>query len=320
MTTEDYLTQLQQDREDLVDNLETQGITGLTGDETFTELVPEVLNISGGGGADLNEYFVTEITENVTTMASWDLIKKKPDLVIADNVTQVSYLFDKDYFFVNGKNNQKILPKVICNSNVTDISYMYASNGRDSNLLEVDLSGINTSNVTNMGYMFSYRSALTTLNLSNFDFSKVEKVTHMFEYCSGLLNLDLSNFIGQSLKVSNFALNSVFYMCNNIKKIDLSNLAPTGAMDTRNMFSNCYKLEEIYLDSYDFGTYGTSYNDGMFANCGSQLTDGKVTKVYVKDLASQTWILNLNASRRPSTWTTDNIIIAGSEADLRGVE
>ena len=47
-TTADYLEQLQQDREDLVDNLETQGITGLTGDETFTELVPEVLNISSG--------------------------------------------------------------------------------------------------------------------------------------------------------------------------------------------------------------------------------------------------------------------------------
>jgi hypothetical protein len=50
MTTADYLNQLEQDRQDLVDNLETKGITGLTGDETFTELVPEVLNISGGGG------------------------------------------------------------------------------------------------------------------------------------------------------------------------------------------------------------------------------------------------------------------------------
>lgn len=61
MTTSDYLEQLVQDRDDLVDNLTTKGITGLTGDETFTELVPEVLNIpSGGGGAveekDVNFY------------------------------------------------------------------------------------------------------------------------------------------------------------------------------------------------------------------------------------------------------------------------
>ena len=39
-TTSDYLNQLETDRQDLVDNLETQGITGLTGDETFTALVP----------------------------------------------------------------------------------------------------------------------------------------------------------------------------------------------------------------------------------------------------------------------------------------
>ena len=47
-TTADYLTQLQQDREDLVDNLETKGISNLTGDETFTELVPKILDIEGG--------------------------------------------------------------------------------------------------------------------------------------------------------------------------------------------------------------------------------------------------------------------------------
>lgn len=47
-TTSDYLSQLQQDREDLVDNLEAQGISDLVGDETFTELVPRVLDIEGG--------------------------------------------------------------------------------------------------------------------------------------------------------------------------------------------------------------------------------------------------------------------------------
>ena len=67
-TTADYLNQLEQDREDLVDNLETKGITGLTGDETFTELVPEVLNIpSGGGSANLQSKSVS-ITSNGTTM------------------------------------------------------------------------------------------------------------------------------------------------------------------------------------------------------------------------------------------------------------
>ena len=55
METKDYLEQLEQDREDLVDNLETKGITGLTGDETFTQLVPEVLNIPSGGSVDTTD-------------------------------------------------------------------------------------------------------------------------------------------------------------------------------------------------------------------------------------------------------------------------
>lgn len=48
-TISEQITQLTSDRDDLVANLTTKGITGLTGDETFTELVPEVLNIPSGG-------------------------------------------------------------------------------------------------------------------------------------------------------------------------------------------------------------------------------------------------------------------------------
>ncbi len=70
-TTSDYLTQLQQDREDLVDNLEAKGITGLTGDETFTELVPKVLDIEGGGGGGTSrlpaEYQEVEYIESTGT-------------------------------------------------------------------------------------------------------------------------------------------------------------------------------------------------------------------------------------------------------------
>ena len=49
MAISDYLNSLIDDRDTLVANLTTKGITGLTGDETFTELVPEVLNIPSGG-------------------------------------------------------------------------------------------------------------------------------------------------------------------------------------------------------------------------------------------------------------------------------
>ena len=60
---EDLLDNLENDRDTLVTNLTTQGITGLTGDETFTELVPEVLNIQTG----ITPTGTIQITENGTT-------------------------------------------------------------------------------------------------------------------------------------------------------------------------------------------------------------------------------------------------------------
>lgn len=50
-TISEQLTQLISDRDDLVDNLTTKGVTGLIGNETFTELVPRVLNIPSGGSS-----------------------------------------------------------------------------------------------------------------------------------------------------------------------------------------------------------------------------------------------------------------------------
>ena len=47
-TTADYLTQLQSDRNALADNLVTMGVEA-SQSETFTSLVPKVLDIQGGG-------------------------------------------------------------------------------------------------------------------------------------------------------------------------------------------------------------------------------------------------------------------------------
>ena len=49
-TINEYIDQLKTDRVNLVNNLETKGISDLSGEETFTELVPKVLDIETGGG------------------------------------------------------------------------------------------------------------------------------------------------------------------------------------------------------------------------------------------------------------------------------
>ena len=80
------------------------------------------------------------------------------------------------------------------------------------------------------------------------------------------------------------------------------------------LFNNCYSLKEIDFTNCDLTKVTSSSN--MFTSCGSKLPTGILTKVYVKDEASQNWVLTAS-NNHPSTWTTDNVIIAGSEQDLR---
>lgn len=276
----------------------------------------EIENLPSGGGADLSEYFNNTITENPTSSTQFELIKKLPVINVDNNVTSLSYLF-KNYK-VNGKAQQITVPKVVCGNNVTNMSYMYYADSRDSYLVNIDLSGLDTSNVTTMAYMFGSRASVVSLDLSNFDFSKVETINHMFYGCGSLTTIDLRNLTGVSFPTGGFAINGAFYSCANLRKVDLSNFAPVNdQLDGRTAFDGCSKLEEIYLDKWDLAnTVPPSKSISMFTNCGSSLTDGAVTKVYVKDQAAQNWILTYN-NGHPSTWTTDNVIIAGSEADLR---
>lgn len=93
MTTQDYLDQLESDREDMVDNLETKGITGLTGDETFTELVPEILNITGGGGATLQSKSVAIVSNGITNVVPDSGYDGLSAVEVSTNVVPVSNVY-----------------------------------------------------------------------------------------------------------------------------------------------------------------------------------------------------------------------------------
>lgn len=111
-------------------------------------------------------------------------------------------------------------------------------------------------------------------------------------------------------------VNYMFYACSNLKriigfeKIDLSNVTTTN-----NMLRGCTYLEEIDLSRIDFNKV-TQFNL-MFYGTGTSLPSDQKTKVYVKDEEAQNFILGLTGTDRPATWSTDNVIIAGSEADTR---
>ena len=59
-------------------------------------------------------------------------------------------------------------------------------------LIELDLSGWNTSNVTNMYGMFDGCNSLTSLTLSNFDTSNVTDMNSMFVGCKVLKTIRMA--------------------------------------------------------------------------------------------------------------------------------
>ena len=287
-STSDYLTQLEQDREDLVDNLETKGITGLTGDETFTELVPEVLNISGGGGA--SDYF------NLT-VSGWSSASVSKCMYRVPKFT-ISGISRLDGFF---SNLQSITSIDLTGFDTQQTEYMNDMFFNCSNLTTLDVSTFDVSGVYEMANMFCNCSSLTSLDLSNWNTSNCSNVISMFEGCSDLQTLTLSNnFTGTTITDTSY----MFSGCSSLTSLDLSMLDARYIETTTGMFSGCSSLVDLDISSMDFGSI-VDYSE-MFTD----MPNNAVVKV--KDVNAQDFILNTLSSGddRPSAWTTSNVVIA----------
>ena len=74
-TVQEYITSLNTDKQTLVNNLVTKGVSA-SNEETFTSLVPKVLDIDSGGGDPNKTVFMTDTTQamnELTTMEDKDI-------------------------------------------------------------------------------------------------------------------------------------------------------------------------------------------------------------------------------------------------------
>lgn len=224
MTTTDYLTQLVQDRDDLVDNLETKGITGLTGDETFTELVPEVLNIPSGGGA-------WEVPDGTLFMSSsWE----NAPLLDTHNVTNAYRMFQNC-------TRMKTISQ-LDTSNVTSMRQMFSSCSALGSIPK-----LNVSSCSSFSSMFS-----NCLGLENVEFdnptcsSNSTNFSEMFRDCTNLKSAILSALgqVGEGVNCQ-----KMFNECRLLETVDLSNFNPISFSNASNMFYNCLSLRELDISS-----------------------------------------------------------------------
>ncbi|MBC2108854.1 BspA family leucine-rich repeat surface protein [Listeria innocua] len=130
-------------------------------------------------------------------------------------------------------------------------------------LEELDVSNFDTSSVTNMSYMFYDNRNLEVLDVSNLDTSSVTNMYAMFENCTSLEELDVSNFDTSSVT----DMYRVFNGCEKLKKLDVSNFDTSSATAMVQMFRNCSALEK--LDVSNFNTSLVTDMRAMFAGCTS---------------------------------------------------
>ena len=142
-------------------------------------------------------------------------------------------------------------------SELDDLSGVFA---RLNKVEVVDISGWDTSNVTTMADMFYYCTKLKKIiGIENLDVSKLRCTNSMFYGCENLVELDLTNWNPISLQRAW----SMFDDCSNLKIIkNIENWQLPNIMDVSYMFHNCVKLD-VDLSNWDLTNIKDSLKEGI---------------------------------------------------------
>ena len=122
--------------------------------------------------------------------------------------------------------------------------------------------------VKNLEYFFSRgldknMQYLISVDFTKFDSSLVTKMNNMFYGCNSLESIILSN--SDISKVESMEL--IFYGCSSLQSIDLSNLIATKLNDMSEMFRECKSLKSVNFSNFDCPLLDTmSY---IFFGCSS---------------------------------------------------
>ena len=123
-----------------------------------------------------------------------------------------------------------------------------------------------------------YKGVDLAPELSTLDTSNITTMETMFYYCNNLRDLNVSNF--NTVNVNN--MRYMFYSCSNLTNLDLSSFFTTNVNDMSYMFANCTRLARLDLHNFNFNNVA-GYT-GMFntvpTNC----------EIIVADDIARRWI------------------------------
>ena len=183
-TIADQLTQLQNDKQTLVNNLVAKGVEA-TSDETFTTLVPKVNDIQTGGG-NIDEYFNTNSTQvsSYENVGGWyQLVKKLPS---------IKHTGRSKYYIFNRFQGEELDTLNFTFPSGTDLQAMCYE---CFNLKKINMSNMISENISNCYMTFSSCSKLETIIFPDDIGTKfgATNIEQMFRACINLTTLPLIN-------------------------------------------------------------------------------------------------------------------------------
>ena len=177
-----------------------------------------------------------------------------------------------------------------------------------TNMMECDLSKLDTSSLTNASGLFGGCSKLTSLDLSSWSTANVTDMSYMFSYCSNLTSVgDLSGWNTSSLTNAS----GMFSGCSKLTTIgDLSGWNTSNVTKMGSMFSGCSKLTTIG-DLSGWNTSNVTNMDGMFYGCNNLTTIGDLSGWNTSNVTKMDSMFygcnNLTTLGDLSSWSTANV-------------
>lgn len=231
-------------------------------------------------------------------------------LMSINKIPNIKYVYSLDLTGVNFSNIaihiiENSLNGIRTNKHIKELTIHNAIiNGIDLSRLfadfeyinKLDLSGCSFPEVTTAFGFVRDNEELEEIDLTNIDMPNVTCVISFFENCNKLYKIDVSfmckckhlatisrlfsccyslhSIVGiNNIDVSSFvSLDSVFFGCNSLTDLNLSNWRPEKCEDFSFLFNNCSSLQKLDISNFDFKSKpGSVYY--AFAFNRDELTD-----------------------------------------------
>ena len=231
-------------------------------------------------------------------------LTKFPVIKLKDNIRDISYIFAGCDKLTSDELNRNLSAwKLSGDLNIREAF-------RDCHSLErIDMSVFRNCNITDSSSVFSTCKKLKTIaNIGNLNISKADGMSYLFYECNALTQLDLSNWDTSNIQY----MIATFDGCNNLTELNCSTWNTSKVYNMQLAFYNCNSLETIPVRDWD--TRNVIYMDKTFGNCTSlvNLDVSKWDTSKVVELTNTFYHCSSLKTLDVSKWKTSNVLRADS--------